>query len=84
MNESLSPSYSFDPTEAPVILPLRDMLAHDADRLGIVTLRDGGGQISIRDTLEVGPDWLLVVSGHGESEHKVYIAIAAIASVALK
>ena len=67
----------------PVVERFPRMLAHDAERVASVTFASGA-IVFVRDVLEVGPDWLLVVSGHGESEQKLYVAIAAIATVGLR
>lgn len=71
---------------ASITEPLAKMLAHDADRIASLTLTTGEHLIlnDDRRTLEVGPDWLLVRTGYGESERLVYVAIAAIATVTLR
>jgi hypothetical protein len=73
-------------TLPPITLDLAAILEFDKDRIESVTLVNGQTFVvnNASRTIELGPNWMLLRAGYGEEESIQVIAIAAIASVALR
>lgn len=67
----------------PIAMTLDEMLRHDRDRIGRLELASGRAY-QVREVIETGDGWMLILVGFGEGEEKVYVRTAAVAAVALR
>jgi len=74
------------PSIPPITTSLAGILAHEAasDGIASVVTVDGESIFVAVGPVEIGPDWLLIRTGHGEGRHAAIVPFSAVSSVKLR